>query len=356
MDNSTKPIKSLIGGRTTLQARLWPNGEIAIWKQKTFKPEPLVIAPDQSRTDFKMARFRLHLTERSLEAAIAVALGLSSHPIFDKLEGAVIDGGETLLKPREKKGKRGITSYGKRMVRNAAHLLEQLGGKARCVFATVTVPALPVEKMRPIHQEWGEVCERYRLILKRTLQDQGLSGEVVTVSEIQEKRYEKTGLPVLHLHSVFIGVKKCGRFAISTEQHDDMWYRALNVAVDVERAECSVGCNLQRVKKSTAAYLGKYLSKGGKAVERAIEDGFGSWLPDHWWNCSRSLRRKVKAQTRRIDFLAEWLNDVAELGGGDIWEWHRPVILEMNDGYKVTIARYGKLSNRQMAEIQAYYP
>lgn len=286
---------------------------------------------------------------------MASLLGLSSLPIFDKSERDVVKLGQGLHKVRAAKGTLGITSYGKRMVRNAAHLLETESGWGRAIFATVTVPPLPLEKMRILHESWGKLVEYYRLGLRRALQKKGLSGESVTVTEVQEKRYQKTGLPILHLHSVFCGVTAVGRFALTVEDHDRIWFFAMRALIDIERTECTSACNLQRVKKSASGYMAKYLTKGCVAVVSAIKDGFAGWLPKHWWNCSRSLSRRVKSQTRDASTLAEWLNTMADVDGNNVWKWHRDVVLEMSDGHKITIARYGQLTIRQTAEIQAYY-
>lgn len=338
-----------IGGKTGLKARLWPNGECQIWKPKTFAARPIEAYDAERDEPVILALWRMLGNPLSWVLDEHARLGLSPLPIFDKpLERDVVES-QRDEKVRARKGTTGISGYGKRLVRNACDVLQREAGKARCIFATVTVPNVPLEKLSKIHNRWSKVVELYRLNVKRALEDKGLSGELVTVSEIQEKRHKNTGLPVLHLHSVFVGVTKVGKFAISTEQHDDMWYRALNVVVDIDRAECATACNLQRVRKDAGAYLGKYMSKGAQSVRRALDDGLASWLPKHWWNCTRSLGRRVKSQTRRIDFLAEWLNDVAEESGFDIWEWHRNVSVEMKDGHEIIVAKYGRL-NRVITE------
>lgn len=344
--------KRLVGAKSGLNARLWPNGECQIWKPKSFKPDPLPARPNPDDVDRRMSMLRLWLECPDVLTACVGALGLSPHTIFDKpLERYIPVVTKRLPKPRAKKGNTGITAYGGRMVRNAAKTLEEKAGKSRCIFATVTLPDLPVEKMRVVHENWHHIVERYRLLVKRALQDKGLSGEIVSVSEIQERRYQKSGLPILHLHSVFAGVTAIGRFAITPELHDNMWYRALNVAVNVERAECTVACNLQRVKKSASSYLGKYMTKGSQVVRQAVNDGFASWVPNHWWNCTRTLSHEVKSKTRRIDCFAYWLNDIAETGGSDIWEWHRDVSIEMPDGREVIMAKYGRLTPEITAQI-----
>lgn len=335
-------------------ARLWPNGEAVIWKQKTFKPDPLVHPYYDPSTNHKMARLRLHLTERSLEAALAVYMGLSPLTIFDSEFACVPTPSSAKDETRAVKGLKGITSYGARMVRNAAHVLEHSVTKGRCIFATVTCPPLPEHQLAVIHENWDKVTEYYRLGIRRCLERQGLSGELVTVSEIQTKRYERTGFPVLHLHSVFVGVTNAGRFAVSIEDHDDIWHRALSSVVPLSLSEVSSACNLQRVKKSASGYLGKYMTKGVKDIEAIVAAGYESWLPKHWWNCSRTLSQRVKAQTRRIDELADWLDSTAQLGCREVWKWHRTVDLELEDGTTYSVARYGALTQAATNTVREF--
>lgn len=338
-----------------LQAKMFPNGDCVLWKPKRFKPAQLVKEPDAIAIEHRMARFRLHLTERSLEGAIAAALGLSPHPNFDILIKKWADARLKSPKVLLRKGLKGITSHGKRVVRNAAYLLEVEGGKARCTFATVTVPSLPMKQMAVIHKNWHKVVERYRLGIRRALQKQGLAGELVSVTEFQEKRYERTGVPVAHIHSVFIGKNRLGKWAISTELHDAIWFNALRTVVRIKWRKVAAAANMQRVRKSAAAYLAKYISKGVGCVTRIIEDGYSDWLPKQWFSCSRTLSRRIDEQTRRIDDLADWLAAMTNVEGKDIWVWHREVLVEVGDSTMQSMAIYGRLSTRQTAQIKKFF-
>lgn len=350
-----RPLKSLIGGKTGLKAKMWPNGEAVVWKARSFKPKPIRRHCPPELDSLQMVYFRWAILCPEVLLEAGTPLGSSTLTIFDKLTKGDVVEPKKLVSGRATKGLMGISSYGRRVVRNAAHLLQEKCGRARCVFATVTVPSLPVEQMRVVHERWHKVVELYRLGLRRSLQDKGLSGHSVSVTEVQEKRYEKTGLPALHLHTVFCGVTNVGRFAISTEQHDQIWFKAIGACVDIPFDEFSASCNLQRVRKSAASYLGKYMSKGVKVVESIKNDGLGSWLPRHWWNCSRALSREVKEQTRSIDDFAEVLAKGVGPKDNWLWEWHREVTVKMADETEISIARYGQLDNRIIADIRAYY-
>lgn len=340
-------------GAEALEAKLWPNGEVSIWRPRTFKMPKLVKRTSANMSAYKMSLFHAMLDPQIEWKTFACALGLSLLPIFDKQTGQWIEASETPKPSRTRKGLSGITAYGKRMVRNAAYLLESEGGKARCIFATATLPDVPIQQMAILHQHWHKLIEYYRLGIRRELQNQHLSGEIVTVSEIQEKRYKVSGLPILHIHSVFVGVTSIGKFAISTKVHDDIWHRALKAVIAIEASECTAACNLQRVRKSAASYLGKYMSKGASVVMSVVEKGLGEWLPKHWWNCTRSLASRVKGQTRVVSAFADWLNACAETTANSVWLWHRDVLLQMDSGQEFIVAKYGQLQPGITRQIQA---
>lgn len=350
--NTTQKQERSVRG---LQAKLYPNGECVVYKPKLFKPEPL--RPHQEREEDleTMRLLRMMCLNPDLRDWAPLLLGLSPHTNFDSL----IKNSEVHVTgpvcPIKRYGTNGITSFGARRVRNAAYLIEKGVPIGCAVFSTCTVPSLPIEDMRSIHERWHKVVEVFRRKLTRALRKKGLSGESVTVSEIQGKRYERTGIPVLHIHTVFHGRTRTGKPAISTKEHDDMWRDALMVGVIGPMTKLGSACNLQWVKKSAQGYLGKYMSKGTKVVRRLCKTGFTGWLPKQWWSVSRSLGARVDEETRQIDEFADTLNDWAEMEGTDIWIWHKDVTIELGDGTPIRMARYGKLSNRQTAQIQEYY-
>jgi hypothetical protein len=275
------------------------------------------------------------------------ALGLSIHPNSDKSQS-----------DRPVYGQNGITSSGARTVRNAAFILQREAGRQRLTFSTVTLPSLSENDMLTLHDQWNKLIELYRLGMSRLLKKKGLVGEMVGVTEIQEKRYRRSGLPVLHAHFVFVGCLKPGQWAVSPRAHDRIWKRAICATLG---RECPVGkscCNLQCVRKDAGAYLGKYLSKGGKVIEEIKEEGYEWWLPRQWFNCSRSLSSRVKAQTRRLlpyDFVVTLL-DLCESGDCRVWDYSRGVSLTFADGYSVQMATYGRISPTFMSFIEREFP
>ena len=339
-----------------VRAKLYPNGEVAIYLQKKYTPEPVKGPVEPAdKTWFNLVMACIKLDPKQGQKFLA-ALGLSQVRNFDK--PALVDSEGNPGNKREgiRYGRKGITRFGARRVRCACHLLQKEAGKHRLVFATVTIPPMPMEDISCLQERWNEVVNTYRRKLTRALRDDNLSGELVTVTEIQEKRYERTGVPYLHLHSVFVGKNRSGRWAISTEAHDQMWRETLSVVLSHPVGELNSACNLQRVKKSAEGYLGKYMTKGSKVVSRMMEDGFKGWVPGQWWSCSRSLAQRIDYETRDISDIAEWLNAVCDEVGGNVWLWHRDIYLESEIGLPIRIARYGRLNIRITAQIQTAYP
>lgn len=340
----TKPVQPL-GGKHELCARVYPNGEAIVWPARFQAMEGMPTPTEDSWQAFRTMMCRMHLAALSLEEAKAFYMGLSNVSIFDRVESGERERELPASKVRARKGLKGLSPHGGRMVRNAIYTLERRYGSTRMCFSTVTLPALPRKQVRRIQENWGKVTEIFRLNIKRMLEAQNLSAEIVTVSEIQEKRYQKTGLPYLHLHSVFMGVLPSGRFAISIEQHDIAWYRAINSVVNINRSHVASACNLQRCFKSPALYLSKYLSKSVKSIETLVENGFIDWLPHHWYNCTRSLSADVRSKTRRVDSMAQWLDEMAKEENGGVWKHVRMVSVDSGGGNKINVALVGWLSD-----------
>ena len=342
-----------IGGKSGLNARVYPNGEVVVWKPRTMKMEPMVRPHEYDEASLFCACMRAYGTIAPALAAGLVPLGSSPLTNSDELPEGRPGADERVPAIIKRYGTRGITPYGARRVRNACYLIQASVPKMCAVFSTCTVPALPFEAMSRLHERWSEVVEAFRRKLRRRLKDNGLSGDSVTVSEIQEKRYQRTGMPVLHIHTVFAGRRRDGKPAISTEAHDKMWRESLSIALGYDVGQVGSACNLQWVKKSAEGYLGKYMTKGTKAVRSLIENGFEGWLPKQWWGISLALGKEIDNKTRRADALAGWLNDIADIEGSDVWLWHRDVEIEMYNGDKVKMARYGRLSPSFMRDFRA---
>jgi hypothetical protein len=222
---------NIVGLKSGVSCKVYPNGEAVIWRNKVSKAKPIDKQTHMESSDWTWACWQLYMKDRQTLEAASLFMGLSLVRNFDKLANPSSEQLGPAPEQVKRYGTKGITRSGARTVRNAAYLLEKESGPRCLTFATMTVPALPMAQMAVLHENWSKVTELYRLSIRRVLLDKGLRGEIVSVSEIQEKRYEKTGVPVLHLHSVFRGRLPYGGWALSTKVHDKIVRQSIEAVV-----------------------------------------------------------------------------------------------------------------------------
>lgn len=345
-----KPVTGL-GFATQKKARIYPNGEAVVWRPKRSSAKELVTDREHELTYSDYLEWGSRECPDVLNA-VGVPLGLSLLSFSDNPELAPLNdalyppasGISSAKKMPPRYGAKGIGRGAARTVRNACFLLERRRGVGHCVFATVTLPDLPESQLALIHENWYQVVELYRLALKRELIRFGLTGESVSVMEVQEKRYERTGLPVLHIHTVFCGRTSSGQWALSTERHDEIWRNAIRAILpDLESSAFLSSCNLQPVKKSAGAYLSKYMSKGTRVVRWIVECGYSSWLPRRWWAISKNLRQEIASKTVDADDISDCLFEDAYGSCSEFWKWAKPVYIEIAPDELVVVAIYGKV-------------
>lgn len=373
-----------IGGTGEEMTRLYPNGEVVVYRQRVKQmPHLRRYTPPLGRAKYyAIGRAFLMLPSDLIDPYrgawffVALFMGLSLVRNFDMVEIALIEAERSRLeefnlpptdperdnlddvapvKSRPSRyGLKGITRRGARTVRCAAHLLQKTYGRGRLTFATVTLPTMPMKQLRAAHQRWNEIVEAYRLGLIRDLKNENLRAELVTVTEIQPKRHKKTGIPSLHLHTVFVGRLPYGGWAISTERHDQIWRRAVVGVVKHCTASFRSAANLQEVHSSASGYLGKYMSKGGAAIQAVIDDGLQEWLPKQWWNCSRSLSQRVKAETVQGADVSGVLLESASANDKSVWEFHREITIDIGGGKHYWLASYGRLTEHAAEVVRAH--
>jgi len=212
-----------------------------------------------------------------------------------------IESPKSSRKARKPYGENGITNYGKKVVRNSAILLEKKYGKHRLGFVTCTLPGVDEVLCKLAISKWSEICRRFYQKVKRQLEKISQPFIYTGVTEIQENRFKKYGVPAPHLHFVYV---------CRSSARDVYWlyicqlHRAWNEAL----GECLSGVgaakpwefgtvlgsvHAKRVQKSASAYLGKYISKGCTVVEAMKEAGY-SEFPKQWWTASMQMKKMFK--------------------------------------------------------------
>lgn len=252
---------------------------------------------------------------------------------------------------KKRYGQNGITREGKRKVKAAATLLERKYKKERLTFGTITLPSedggLDKVSLYYICENWSEFFKRVNEEIKRELDRQGAPTEMIAVTEFQEKRYEKYGEPAPHIHFVCVGRPSShgnkSDYYLCPDRLREIVKRRLEVMLQDEGVEINANntVNLQRVKKSAANYLSKYMSKGGEIIQRLKDDGLEDCIPNQWWSPVGGMRKWLQKNIRKIT------NDVAKFllqsEGRDGIKCYKQIMVQMSDGEEKVMGVYVKV-------------
>lgn len=206
----------------------------------------------------------------------------------------------TKEKPRTRQnGTNGITSLGRRRVIDGCVLLEQMYGKKRLGFGTLTIPGLSKGGLAVVNKNWAKLIDRFHKVLRRLYAKRGLEPHIVGVTEVQTGRLKNRDEFALHYHFVYPSCDVPGDWWFTAKFIRATWQR-LVMAVMVEYGcnedvKFSASVSLQPVRKSARNYLSKYMSKGKADCEGFIEAGHIDELPRQWWACTKPLRNRIKS-------------------------------------------------------------
>ena len=261
--------------------------------------------------DAKEAEYRYDECDRLVQSAQAAGEALMG------LSGVTIC--HNSPSPRKKRGSKGITQRGKKMVKSAASLLEDCYGRGRistvcCTLPSVADDGLPssthvsAAEFDHLVLSWSEMERQFWQKLKRRLEFYGLPTDYVAVTEVQEQRFfNKRHEIALHIHGLFCGRHPGKKWSISVEEFRGIWESIL-VNFLGRPISLPAATNIDGARKSCKAELGKYLSKGCKITAAIIKAGKGHMLPNSWYRMSKSLRAEIKAKTVvYTDGFAEWI-------------------------------------------------
>jgi hypothetical protein len=191
------------------------------------------------------------------------------------------------------------------MVRNCIAKLEREHGKHNLAFATYTLPGLAEDELETLTQKSGAIANRLTQEIKRDQERCGIKSEIVWIVEIQAKRLQETGVPVIHFHIVFQSRKnRYQPYVISKERNTEIWNRVISNALG-RRIEMPSAANIQQIKKSAENYMSKYMSKGSKVAVDMVDRKETKLLPKNWWGATLSLRNWVKDHTKLLSDLAK---------------------------------------------------
>lgn len=258
------------------------DGRLTAWNTKlaTLR-SPKVSVPDES------PEWRLFssLPSEGKEKFLAVHLG-SSHVVNSHSQK------ET--PPKARRGTKGITPYGRSIIRCGAQWLTDRFGARNLSFLTCTLPESALVVCTP--ETWAEVVRQFLQSLRRQLVRVGLCPEIVGCIEIQEKRLLKTqGIPPLHLHLVFQGREPYRGWSLQKQTFQELWEQSCqNVWPDCRGFGQST--RVESIRSSAVSYLGKYMSKGGQVLSQCKTE----LLPSAWYTISTKLKKLVKDATFKV--------------------------------------------------------
>jgi len=338
-----------------LQTRRWrgkfyPNGEFGFTREKRFDVSGVSRLPRTADQEWALSLVRVHglfATLRCLTAGRGSQDG--EVPMESQGDDSALDLTKVSISEKTRKGLKGISSKGKRIVRNGAYLLEKDRGKGSLSFLTLTLPRVSDEGFDAIASNWGRIVEHIVKAIRRRLSESKLPSHVIGVTEVQEKRFKKHGGIPLHLHLVFVGRHRRGGWVIKPEQIRKSWKDACenvlpehDLGHDWRRTE-----NIQTIKKSVCRYLSKYLSKGVESVARLREKHGDRCVPHQWHTCTRELRKWIERETKvpENDVLEYFVN-AAINGGEGLCRMIRLKVLTIEGGRNYLLAGSALLTNQ----------
>lgn len=317
-----------------VMARVWPTGEGSMWVEMD---KALELGVDETLSPSlegnRLSFWSPHEGKDGLppeDPEGAALLGSSKVPNSqDVAQTSSIRGGQ--------RGSKGITIYGARLVRNACYLLQQKYGKQRLSFLTTTLPGSP-ELTVAAAAEWGEITRRFLQALREKLIRSGLPGYIVSVTEVQMKRFVATGGMPLHLHLVFVGRPLDNApWVLSKKWVNDCWRTAVVGRVPaLKDLDFGPSTRIERIEKDAAGYLGKYMSKGAAAVDFVIQEHaeLYEFLPRAWYNLTNEMRQTVLQNVAYGPVIGTAVEEMTQDPTPGHWfEWFKTVPLYDTNGH-----------------------
>ena len=347
-----KPSTELIAS-----GRIWENGQFGLTYVRRKAMEALHFNPNVAAEAEAMEWWLNTKQLHGEEAAIAYLLDeiRETSESSENLGLSNVLNSHSEISTRRRRGALGITGAGKCLVRNAC---VRLDAESPGNLSSLTLPNVTNDEALTIARVWHEVIRVYNQRMGRALKGAGLTGEIVSVTEVQGKRYLRDGTFALHYHGCFIGRKsRYSEWAVQPELIKEAWRSAIGqyLSKPVESYNWKACENIQRVKKSVSAYLGKYLSKGlghNPDVDGNVPSAILDVYPSAWYSCTRSLSQRVKAYSFRLTRGAATLllNTCAQGDWDKYFIWIRPIVLQ-GDGGIVVIGWTGCLHPDRIEEF-----
>lgn len=271
--------------------RLFPSGKVTVGRVP-----PKRIAVDDARYEVERPKYEYYkkqhwhhqngiVTEYVDTLVDGSELGLASVSNCHKTEA-------------RRYGLKGISRGGRTSVREGAYLLERRYGR-RLGFYTLTCPYTDEISIYSYNQSINYIQRAYFQELKREYERQGVTWSYISVLEIQTRRFDSTGVPVLHIHYLApCYLPGTSSWICEADTLRNIWSRVLRNSVGAENNP-SASVDAQVVHSSAVGYISKYMSKGGESTSFLAET-CPDQLPSQWWSMSQNVRKAIRTATVQL--------------------------------------------------------
>lgn len=212
------------------------------------------------------------------------------------------------------RGTKGLTSYGRRLVRNSVEMLERVYGATNLSFVTLTLPDLEYEEYWNVSSNWGQIVRVYYQAIGRCLSRSCLPPWYVGVTELQPERTTREQVPALHIHFVCVGRRRGEKgWRIPPCVFRNQWKKAVQKYCwnEYNWDACE---RVEGIRHTASGYLSKYMSKGMEGEILLRREGTGWSLPTAWYNISLRIKQAVKKRIRQHPELMEQIEALALSG------------------------------------------
>jgi hypothetical protein len=254
-------------------------------------------------------------------------------------------------------GRKGLTSYGAKVVRNGAHLLQEKYTKRRLGFITFTLPPLPHEELAAVASRWGYLLKTLLQALRRRLREKSLPESIVLVTELQPRRLRSADLGALHVHMVLVGRHHRKAWAYSPRDYRNIWLGLVGniVGRTLDDFPCE---NVESVKRDAGNYLSKYMSKGSEDIREYAEINGWECVPRQWWSATMSIKKAIKERTVTGQMSSSLLDKIVHQywkNGGEAntcgLKFARPITIPGTKYQDIVIGYFGRLRPETYQDI-----
>ncbi len=243
-------------------------------------------------------------------------------------------------------GTNGITSYGRRSLRNGVYLLKRRYTNKNLGFYTATLPSVSIPFLKKLIANWKDITHRFFQELRREAERLGIEDfDYVYAIEIQEKRSRSAGLPIPHIHWVAPAFMLNSRkFIFSANKIRDIWARTVSHYIGTGfNYEASIDSRL--IKKDVERYLSKYISKSSTKNVQDFSNASGIVFASRYWGISKRLQELYLSKiVFDSDKIAKNLVMISSLCLKEAYEYMFEIMVSITPEVELRMGYVGRLT------------